>query len=134
MKIVGKSGLTAAQHDELWMRGEFQSEIGRALGKFPASIFRILLRHGGIQPAPRSRAALALTIREREEISRGLARGLSLRSIAKQLNRSPSTTSREVSRNGGRTRYRATGADDRAWNQARRPKLCQLGAITVCAA
>lgn len=129
MGTVGRPGLTLAQQDELWRRwkrGEFQSEIGRALGKFPASIFGVLRRHGGIQPLRRSRAAAALTIGEREEISRGLVSGLSLRTIAKHLSRSPSTISREVNRNGGRKRYRATRADDRAWEQGRRPKPCQL--------
>jgi IS30 family transposase len=72
----------------------------------------------------RSRCALSLI--EREEIFRGLVTKHSLRSIAQNLNRSPSTISREVSRNGGRQAYRAAPSDQRAWDCATRPKLCKL--------
>jgi len=81
---------------------------------------------GGIRPAERARSRLALTLAEREEISRGIAVGVSLRSIAGSLGRSPSTVSREIERNGGPARYRAAGADKRAWAVARRPKACKL--------
>jgi len=81
---------------------------------------------GGIRPAPRKRSGVALTPAEREEISRGLAVGQSMRWIAGSLNRSPSTISREVNRNGGVKRYRSTKADKAAWDRAHRPKLCKL--------
>ena len=77
-------------------------------------------------PAPRRRSARVLSLAEREEISRGLAEGLSLRRIGRRTGRAPSTISREIRRHGGRTRYRAIRADDRAWQQARRPKPCKL--------
>ncbi|GAB3686497.1 IS30 family transposase [Salinisphaera aquimarina] len=109
-----------------WGRGEFQSDIGRALGKFPASIFGVLRLHGGIRPAKRVGAARALSSTDREEISRGLASGRSIRNIADCIGRAPSTVSREIARNGGRRRYRAPQADIRAWDRARRPKPCQL--------
>ncbi|WP_420807579.1 transposase [Bradyrhizobium valentinum] len=82
--------------------------------------------HGGIRPAERRRSRLALTLAEREVISRGVTAHRSARSIAKLLGRSPSTVSREMSRNGGYDRYRATLADDNAWARSRRPKCCKL--------
>src|SRR5205807_2316473 len=82
--------------------------------------------HGGIRPPPRRRARLALTLAEREEISRAIALDQSARSIARLLGRSPSSVSREISRNGGYDRYRAAPADEQAWNRARRPKRCKL--------
>jgi IS30 family transposase len=69
---------------------------------------------------------VALVLDEREEISRGIAAGRSIRRIASSLGRSPSTVSREVARHGGRSGYRATEADARAWERALRPKLCRL--------
>ncbi len=129
MGKLGRPGLTDAQKAELWdrwQRGEFQSEIARVLGKFPASIFGVLRLHGGIRPAARRRAPLALTLSERECISRGLAADRSLRDIARELGRAPSTISREVSRHGGRRNYRATRADETAWDRAKRPKSCAL--------
>ena len=116
---------TAEHQRELWTRweaGESLSEIARALGRWPGSIRRQLLAHGGYVPAERSRCARALSFAEREDISRGLAAGLSVRRIAARLGRPPSTVSREVGRNGGRARYRAARADERAWRTARRPK------------
>ena len=86
----------------------------------------MLSRYGGIRPRIRCRSARVLTGAEREEISRGIASGQSLRLIARILNRSPSTLSREVRRNGGRTRYRAAEADKQAWKRARRRKRCRL--------
>jgi len=82
--------------------------------------------YGGIRPAPRRRSRLALTLSEREEISRGIAVHRSARSMAGLLGRSPSTVSREISRNGGYDGYRAALADDRAWTRTRRPKRCKL--------
>ena len=86
----------------------------------------MLSRTGGIRPAPKRRSRFALTLAEREEISRGVAAGLSIRTIASQLGRAPSTVSREVNRNGGRRWYRASKADEAAWQRAHRPKTCKL--------
>jgi len=121
--------MTEIQKDELWHRwrkGESLSDIGRALGKFPASVFGVLRLHGGFSPPVRKRSVSALTLTEREDISRGLSAGYSMRQIARDLNRSPSTISREIGRNGGSQRYRASQADEQAWDRARRPKLCRL--------
>ena len=109
-----------------WQRGESLNVIGRAFDQPSSSIFRQLSPTGGIRPAPRRRSQLALSLLEREEISRGLARYHSLRSIAAQLGRSPSTISREIERNGGYDDYRATSADQSAWDKACRPKPCKL--------
>ncbi len=121
-----------AQKRELWERwkaGESISQIGRALAKPPGSVFTVLKSNGGYVPAPRVRRAGALTLAEREEISRGLARGDSVRQIARRLGRPPSTVSREIARNKGVARYRAVDAEDRAWQRARRKKPCKLAAI-----
>lgn len=129
MLRIGRPGLTDAEKRELWrLRSEGQNlcEIGRALGKFPASIFGVLRYHGGYPPRERTRSSRALSLEEREEISRGLSAGRSLRSIAADLGRSPSTVSREVERNGGRSKYRAAKADNRAWREAQRPRPCAL--------
>ena len=91
-----------------------------------SSIYPLLSRTGGIRPPERTRSPLALTLAEREEISRGLNIGLSLRAIARSLMRAPSTISREVERHGGLAFYRATMADKAAWEGTRRPKLCKL--------
>ena len=109
-----------------WQRGESMSSIGRVFDRASSSIYPLLSRTGGIRPPDRKRSGLALTLAEREEISRGLASKLSLRAIARDLSRSPSTISREVRRNGGRRAYRATQSDQRAWDCARRPKPCKL--------
>jgi IS30 family transposase len=132
MAQMGRPGLTAEQKRELWSRwkeGESLSEIGRALGKQPGSIHGVVASNGGYVPVPRSRSARVLSFADREEISRGLAEGLSLRAIAVGLRRAPSTISREVARHGGRRSYRAARADDRAWNRALRPKPCKLAAL-----
>lgn len=81
---------------------------------------------GGIVPSDRRRSRLALTLAEREEISRGIAAGRPIRQIAAGIARSPSTVSREIARHGGRQKYRASEADSEAWEQARRPKPCKL--------
>ena len=122
-------GFTAAQRTELWdrwQRGESLKSIGRVFGKPSSSIYFQVAPHGGIRPASRRRSRLALTLSEREEISRGIVAGRSIRLMASQLGRSPSTVSREIGRNGGYDRYRAALADDRAWDRARRPKRCKL--------
>ena len=106
--------LTLAEKTELWRRwrrGESLNAIGRALGRIAHVVRYEVARTGGIPPPARHRARLALTLAEREAISRGLARGTSLRQISRQLRRAPSTVSREVQRHGGRRRYRAAAAD-----------------------
>src|SRR5882757_2481540 len=122
-------GFTAAEKTELWdrwKRGESLKAIGRAFGKPSSSIYFLVAPHGGIRPAERRRARLALTLAEREVISRGITTNQSARSMARLLGRSPSTVAREMSRNGGYDRYRATLGDENAWARARRPKYCKL--------
>jgi len=109
-----------------WQRGETINAIGRAFDRGHSSIAGQFERAGGIRPPPRRRSRLALTLSEREEISRGIAGDFSLRAIASQLARSPSTISREISRNGGLQHYRASQADNAAWDRAHRPKPCKL--------
>jgi hypothetical protein len=113
-----RRGFTAAEKTELWdrwQRGESLKAIGRAFGKQSSSIYFQLSPYGGIRPVPRRRSRLALTLAEREEISRGIAAHRSARSMAGLLGRAASTVSREISRNGGYDGYRATLADDKAW-------------------
>lgn len=127
-----KRGLSTEQRYELWKRwkdGQSLSDIGRALGKPPGSVHGFLSASGGIAPPARIRSALALTGREREEISRQVCAGSSQRQIARLLKRAPSTISREIARNGGVDAYRAGPADSRAWAQAKRPKPCKLRII-----
>ena len=122
-------GFTAAQSAELWerwRRGEGLKAIGRVFGKPSSCIFNHIRPSGGIRPAARRRGSLALTLAEREEISRGLVAGRTVRSLAATLGRSPSTVSREITRNGGSRQYRAAAADKRAWKRALRPKPCKL--------
>ncbi len=109
-----------------WQKGESLNAIARLFDRHHSAIQGILSRTGGIRPSERRRSRLVLTIAEREEISRGVVAGHSIRSIAMSLGRAPSTVSREISRNGGRRRYRANQADRAAWDQARRPKICKL--------
>ena len=121
--------LTAAQKTELWRRwrrGESLNAIGRALGRIAKVVRYEVARTGGIPPAARQRSRRALTLPEREAISRGLARETSVRQISRQLRRAPSTVSREVRQHGGRRRYRAATADTAAWARGRRPKRCRL--------
>ena len=118
-----------AQRDEMWdrwSRGESLHAIARVFNRGHSSVRRILAETGGIRPPERKRSRLLLTLSEREEISRGLASDYSLRTIAKHLDRSPSTICREVQRNGGIHQYRANVADCAAWDRARRPKACKL--------
>ena len=129
--VRGYQRLSPAQIDEIWVRlraGHAAKPTARALGLPTSTVRTYLLRCGGIRPGPRHRAAGRLRFEEREEISRGLAAGRSLRSIAAGLGRSTSTVSREVAAGGGRRRYRAAAADQRAWARATRPKACKLAA------
>ena len=129
MKQRNGRGFSSSEIVELWdrwQRGESQKAIGRAFGKSSSSIHFQLAPYGGIRPSPRRRSELALTLAEREEISRGIVRGESMRSMASMLGRAPSTVSREINRNGGRRRYRASKADQAAWDRAHRPKRCKL--------
>jgi IS30 family transposase len=109
-----------------WKQGESLSDIARTLKKNGGSIFGVLRLRGGIAPTTRRRSTNALSREEREEISRGVAAGVSIRSIAECIERAPSTVSREIGRNGGARRYRAADADEKAWDRARRPKKCLL--------
>jgi IS30 family transposase len=111
---------------ERWRKGDTLHQIARLFDRYHPSIQGILAKTGGIQPAQRHRARLALTLAEREEISRAVGAGQSIRSVAARLGRAPSTISREVRRNGGSQGYRANRADQLAWERARRPKACKL--------
>jgi IS30 family transposase len=129
MKYRQRTFYTDKQKSEMWdrwQRGESLSSIGRRFDRASSSIFPHLARTGGIRPPDRTRSRFALTLIEREEISRGLVAKHSFRSIARNLKRSPSTISREVHRNGGRQAYRAARSDQRAWDGATRPKFCKL--------
>ena len=109
-----------------WQKGDSMHAIARLFDRGHSSVQGILSATGGIRPLQRSRSSLTLTLSEREEISRGVVAGQSIRSIADSLGRAPSTVSREISRNGGRRRYRANKADQAAWDRAHRPKRCKL--------
>lgn len=111
---------------ERWRKGESLQKIAQLFDRNHSAIQGILSITGGIQPQPRRRSRLALTLAEREEISRSVVTGESMRSIAANLGRAPSTISREITRNGGLDSYRASQADQMAWDQARRPKVCRL--------
>ncbi len=129
MAKIGRPGLPSEKRQlvwEMWRTGSSLSEISRTVGSPPGSIYSILLPYGGFYQPPQRRRPGTLSVTEREEISRGLARGESFRAIARRLGRSPSTISREVAKNKGVRRYRAVDADDRAWRRARRPKPCKL--------
>ena len=111
---------------ERWQKGDTLHRIAQLFDRHHPSIARILGETGGIRPAPRCRSRWALTLAEREEISRAAAAGHSMRSIAANLGRAPSTVSREIKRNGGQESYRASKADESAWDRGRRPKTCKL--------
>jgi IS30 family transposase len=120
---------TDAQKAEMWdrwQRGDSLHAIARLFDRHHTSVRGILAATGGIRPPERCRSRLALTLAEREQVSRGIVAGHSIRSIASSLGRAPSTVSREIQRNGGRDRYRANRADQAAWERARRAKLCKL--------
>ena len=121
--------LSASQQVDMWGRwraGQSLNEMGRALGKDHVVMHFLLARRGGIAPAAGRRSLRTLTLTEREDISRGIACGSSIREIAKGLQRAASTVSREVARHGGRPLYRASEADQQAWELALRPKVCLL--------
>jgi hypothetical protein len=129
MKPGKRFGLSAPEKRDIWSRwkaGQSLHEIGRAFDKPHSSIRCLLLPRGGIPPAARRRSRLALTLGERENISRGIASGSPLREIARGLDRAASTVSREISRHGGGPAYRAHVADGQAWDSALRPKKCLL--------
>ena len=129
MKQRKRRYFTAAEIAVIWDRwekGESLNSIARDLGRGHSAVQGVLARTGGIRPAQRTRSQRALNIAEREEISRGVAAGHSLRFIAASLNRAPSTVSREIRRNGGRRQYRACKADEAAWDRAHRTKRCKL--------
>ncbi len=109
-----------------WQNGDSLQQIAQLFDRNHSSIQRILAESGGIRPDPRCRSRLALTLSEREEISRAVVAGQSIRSIATSLGRAPSTISREIKRNGGQECYRASQADQAAWDRAHRPKPCKL--------
>ena len=138
MKYRRRVFFTDKQKSEIWdrwQRGESMSSIGRGFDRGSSSIYPLLARTGGIRPPDRVRSRLALTLAEREEISRGLIAKVSLRSIGRDLKRSASTISREVRRNGGTKHYRAAPSDAAAWNRTHRPKPCKLaGKVYLCRA
>src|SRR5450755_1144836 len=124
-----RSRLSPTQEADVWKRwraGQSLHAMGGVFGKPHTSIRHLLLPRGGIAPATRRRSRLALTLAEREDISRGIASGSSIREIARHVNRATSTVSREVVRHGGRPAYRAHDADCQAWVSALRPKRCLL--------
>ena len=135
MGVGKRRPLSAAQVDEVWARwrsGQAVRVLSRQMRVSPSTVRALLLRAGGIGPVPRRRASLRLSLTEREEISRGLAAGLSLRAIARSLGRAASTISREVDR-GGRRRYRAAWAEQVAWDLATRPKPTKLSQLPALA-
>ena len=120
---------TEEQKQQMWDRwqaGDSMTEIARLFDRHHSTVNGIIARSGGVRPRRRTRSSRSLSLAEREEISRGIAAGRTLRSIALRLGRSPSTISRELTRNGGRGGYRAHQADQAAWGRARRPKVCKL--------
>jgi hypothetical protein len=129
MKYRRRIYYSAEQPAEIWdrwQRGETMRSIGRVFDRQSSAVFSVISPTGGIGPPDRRRGKSASSLSEREEISRGLSTKQSLRVIARQLRRAPSTISREVRRNGGRARYRATASDQAAWDRALRPKMCKL--------
>lgn len=111
---------------ERWQKGDSLQHIAQLFDRNHSSVEGILAKTGGIRPAQRRRSRLALTLPEREEISRALVAGQSIRSIARELGRAPSTISREIDRNGGQEDYRAAQADEATWDRTLRPKTCKL--------
>ena len=129
MSRIKRRWYTSVEKSEMWDRwqqGESLNAIARAFETSHSAIAKNFARFGGFRPPYRQRSRLALTLSQREEISRGIVGGLSLRTIARQLGRAPSTVSREINRNGGLKRYRANTADEAAWYRAHRPKPCKL--------
>ena len=129
MKYRRRNYYSSKQRSEVWdrwWRGEPMRSIGRVFDRPSSSVFSVISPTGGIRPPDRKRGSRALNLFEREEISRGLCIKYSLRMIARQLGRSPSTISREVRRNGGLAGYRARASGQAAWDRALRPKACKL--------
>jgi transposase, IS30 family len=129
MQRVRRSRMSASDKVAIWdrwTRGESLSQIGRAVDRIPAAVFHVVRARGGIPPPSRWRSSRALTVSEREEISRGLATGVSFTQLGVQLGRPTSTVSREVGRHGGRQGYRAAAADAATWERALRPQRCRL--------
>ena len=118
---------------ERWKEGATLHRIARMFDRMHSSVHRILAETGGIRPPERRRSSRALSLAEREEVSRAVVAGESIRAIAARLARAPSTVSREIKRNGGRADYRATLADQATWDRARRPKRCKLAENRVLA-
>jgi transposase, IS30 family len=132
----GGTALSPAEVDEVWRRwraGQAVKVLARQMRRHPSTVRDLLKRTGGVRPVPRRRWELRLSLDEREEISRGLAAGLSLRAIAAGMGRAPSTVSREVARNYGRSGYRALPADRAAWVRACRPKRTKLARLARAA-
>jgi IS30 family transposase len=130
----GDHRVTPAVEDEIWARlraGYAAKATARGLGLSTSGVHGYLVRCGGVRPAARRGSTGRLSLLEREEISRGLAAGWSLRVIAIGLGRAPSTVSREVAGHGGRSHYRAARADEQAWARARRPQICKLATRRV---
>ena len=129
MKYPTRKYYSEAEKAEMWDRwqkGESLNSIARHFGRSHSSIQGVFAPTGGIRPPPRCRSRRALSLAEREEISRGVVAGHSIRWIAASLGRAPSTISREIKRNGGRRQYRACKADEAAWDRAHRRKSCKL--------
>ncbi len=129
MPLTVRNWLAALEREELWRRwkeGEACSEIGRALGKTKQAVHEVIEKRGGLGPRPRRRREGSLRLSEREEISRGVASGRSIREIARHLGRAASSISRELARNTSQRGYRAYIAERNAWQRARRPKVCRL--------
>ena len=116
-----------------WQQGDSLEKIAQLFNRTHGSVARILRRTGGIRPPKRTRSRRTLSLAEREEISRGVVAGRSLRAIAASLERAPSTVSREINRNGGKRHYRANLADAAAWDRAHRPKTCKLAGNSALA-
>jgi IS30 family transposase len=124
-----RSRVSPTEKNDIWRRwkcGQSLHEIGRAYGRPHPTIRKLLLPSGGIPPMARRRSRLALTLADREDISRGIVSGWSIRAMARQLQRATSTVSREILRHGGRPAYRAHDAEQRAWRSALRPQRCLL--------
>lgn len=129
MSARGHRVFTDSERAEIWRKykaGESVLSIAQALGRQDSVMHRIIGATGGFVPSVRRRSHRVLSLAEREEISRGIAAGDTARGIARKLDRAPSTISQEISRHGGRAGYRASQADNAAWDSARRPKPCLL--------
>jgi transposase, IS30 family len=129
MSLSVRHWLARGEQQEVWSRwkeGQAFSEIGRALGKTRVAVREVVEKRGGLAPRPEQRRATSLRLSEREEISRGIASGDSIRQIARRLGRAPSSISRELARNTAHCGYRAYIAERNTWQRARRPKVCLL--------